>query len=263
MMYWVIVLNNYLWCRWCVAGPVSLVCESVHGLVMHDSSTVLIPILISGLLWKPDSDSRLTLPIPSPGLLQMSDSDSSQKWSHSGIDSDSGIGIVHHWHCPFRTKRSLRDHTSVCLPGLACGTWVQFAMQNECQIRGHWGVEGSVSKLGHFLYSTCSMICLGTCGWASTSTDCVTKLLPCPFKTLFSCRIWPINLSLKLQKALAFPVKLNVLPIDILSNCLNRQKGTQNCNVIVMARKTAHWHGLSFPIHDFCTTNPMPNAIKT
>ncbi len=44
---------------------------------------------------------------------------------------------------------------------------------------------------------------------------------------------------------------LNVLPIDILSNCLNNQEGTQNCNVIVMAWETAHLHGLSFPIHDF------------
>ncbi len=48
------------------------------------------------------------------------------------------------------------------------------------------------------------------------------------------CGILPIYLSLQLQKALAFPVKLNVLLIDILSNCLNHQEGTQNCNVIAL-----------------------------
>ncbi len=70
------------------------------------------PIPIPGLLWKPDSDSdsklplkawfrfqqkvpitgpKSLIPIPIAGLWQMSDSDSdsSQKWNHSGIDSDS------------------------------------------------------------------------------------------------------------------------------------------------------------------------------
>ncbi len=45
------------------------------------------------------SESLIPIPIPIPGLFQMFDSDSvsSKKWNHSGIDSDSGIGIVHHW----------------------------------------------------------------------------------------------------------------------------------------------------------------------
>ena len=58
---------------------------------------------------------------------------------------------------------------------------------------------------------------------------------PMPIQNIVFCGILPIYLSLQLQKALAFPVKLNVLLIDILSNCLNHQEGTQNCNVIVMA----------------------------
>ncbi len=39
-----------------------------------------------------------TYPIPIPGVLQMFDSDSvsSQKCNDSGIDSDSGVGIVRH-----------------------------------------------------------------------------------------------------------------------------------------------------------------------
>ncbi len=109
------------------------------------------------------------------------------------------------------------------------------------------------------------------------------KTAPMPIQNIvFFCRIWPIHLSLQLQQALAFPVKLNVLPIYIFPNCLNHQEGTQNGNVIAMASETAHWHGLSFPIHDVLrtiwnnfeyiqlwarcilrwTTNPMPNAIK-
>ena len=60
--------------------------------VMHDSGNVLILIPIPGLLGKPDcdSDSRLTL----KAWFQFQ---FSQKWNHSGIDPDSGIGIIYHW----------------------------------------------------------------------------------------------------------------------------------------------------------------------
>ncbi len=63
------------------------------------------------LLWTIEicSDSKSLIPIPGlkslipiPVLIPLcfdildSDSNSSMKWNHSGIDSDSGIRIVHH-----------------------------------------------------------------------------------------------------------------------------------------------------------------------
>ncbi len=50
--------------------------------VMHDSGYILIPVPI---LIKGKTKSLIPIPIPA------------KKLTDSGIDSDSGIGIVHHW----------------------------------------------------------------------------------------------------------------------------------------------------------------------
>ena len=54
----------------------------------------------------------IPIPIPIPVLFEISDSDSdsSQKWDDSGIDSDSGIGIVHHW-CSHSHLLTLQEAT--------------------------------------------------------------------------------------------------------------------------------------------------------
>ena len=61
---------------------------------MHDSDQSVIPTPIPGQL-------KSLIPTPIPRHLHFSDSDSipipDKKWNHSGIDSDSGVGIVHHW----------------------------------------------------------------------------------------------------------------------------------------------------------------------
>ena len=66
----------------------------------------LIPIPIS----IPGPKSLIPIPVPIPLCFDFldSDSDSSIKWNHSGIDSDSGIGIVHHWSvCAFTSTEIL------------------------------------------------------------------------------------------------------------------------------------------------------------
>ncbi len=64
--------------------------------LLESECKCVIPIPIPG------AKSLIPILIPIPGIFQMfnsdSYSDSSQKWNHSGINSDSGIGIVH--HCP-------------------------------------------------------------------------------------------------------------------------------------------------------------------
>ena len=58
----------------------------------------LIPIPI------PRPNYLIPIPVPIPVHFEIfdsgSDSDSSQNRADSGIDSDSGIGIVHHWKGP-------------------------------------------------------------------------------------------------------------------------------------------------------------------
>ncbi len=71
----------------------------------------LIPILIP--------EPKSLVPIPIPGVFQMfdSDSDSSQKCNDSGIDSDSGIGILHHWDSLTLANRLHLFYNTLSLPG--------------------------------------------------------------------------------------------------------------------------------------------------
>ncbi len=68
--------------------------SSIFDLVpVSDISKALIPIPIPGLQWV----IPIPFPIPTHSDFLDSDSDSSPKECDSGIDSDSLIGIMHHW----------------------------------------------------------------------------------------------------------------------------------------------------------------------
>ncbi len=67
---------------------------------MHDSGNTLIPVPIP-LPGKTKSLIPVPIPVPLGFLDSGSDSDSSKKLTDSGIDSDSGIGIVHHWYSEY------------------------------------------------------------------------------------------------------------------------------------------------------------------
>ncbi len=96
-----------------------------------DSDSSIFKISDSGS--DSDSSKNSLIPIPVPIPVQFtfldydSDSDSSQKCNHSGIGSDSGIGIVHHCHV----------HSVCCMSRGLC--WVTLASmlrwsgQRACQ----------------------------------------------------------------------------------------------------------------------------------
>ncbi len=69
--------------------------SSQHSLIPIPTT---IPIIFKTLIPIQGLKCMILIPVPIPVQFSFldSDSDSSQKWNHSGIGSDSGIGIVHH-----------------------------------------------------------------------------------------------------------------------------------------------------------------------
>ena len=82
---------------------------SLWSTVMHDSGYILIPVPIPI-----PGKSQSLIPVPIPAQFDFvdsgSDSDSSRNVTDSGIDSDSGIGIVH--HCWSKVKGFSQESTN-------------------------------------------------------------------------------------------------------------------------------------------------------